>query len=149
MKVMIIFKRICAAIIDIGISFLPSYLVTNYISNIVIDISLFFFINYFIVACIIPIISKGKTIGDILVKIKLKSIDNNELNIKRILTRNTIYVVGSSMFLSVRDDYFFDVVFIISWLALYCVIFSNKNKYSENLTILDLIFKTNYTEEIK
>ncbi len=146
---MIIFKRICAAIIDIGISFLPSYLVTNYISNIVIDISLFFFINYFIVACIIPIISKGKTIGDILVKIKLKSIDNNELNIKRILTRNTIYVVGSSMFLSVRDDYFFDVVFIISWLALYCVIFSNKNKYSENLTILDLIFKTNYTEEIK
>lgn len=139
----IVYKRVFSSMIDIFVATIP-IIFLNYFDIINIGISVSFLINFTFICCVIPIISNGQTLGDILLKIRIVSLDTNGTSLLRVIVRNITYDIILTILTSEIEDHVVLISMGVIFLILYAAMFSNKNKYSEFLTTLDLIFKTKY-----
>jgi RDD family len=143
----VILKRLLASAVDILIALVPAFVVNPSFPTI--DISWLILANLLVVCCAIPIVAQGRTPGDILLRIRPMSLRTTHLSLKNLLTRNLVYVLYLSTIASERTDPVSVSCLAVLCLSTYSIVFSNKNKYSENLTGLDLIFKTRFVDARK
>jgi len=144
MKNRVIIRRVGAAIFDIIVSIIPILPLIPRLEELQLHFSVVFLIDLFIVGCIIPIITKGKTVGDSIFRIKLVTIEGKEVSRTKIFLRSVCYILFLAGISSELDDKLSVTYLGVSFIAGYIVILTNKNKYSENLTALDFLYKTKF-----
>ncbi len=143
----IYWKRIISSLIDISISILPGFVIYSNTSGkglrIIYLVAVIIFSIYTVIT---STILKSGTLGDYFMKIKIINIDGSEVSLKKLLFRNITYCLwlGWLFFLSINTRVVDNIIFLLITIMLYLIMFSNKNKFNENLSALDMIFKTKY-----
>ncbi len=143
----IIWKRIGAALYDIAIVAMPAGIVTYLIKLIQIDYSIYLFMGYLLIGCIVPLFHDGNTLGDRFFKIRLVALNGSTVTMRTMVMRNFTYIFYISAIIGLRDNEAQLLWFSFLAIGTYLSIFSKKNRYSEYLTGLDFVFKTKYIVE--
>ena len=144
---MIVIRRFVAGTIDVVIALLSSLLTYLYIrTQLTMECNFYFlaWCMYFVPTIIFPIAYRYGTIGDRLFKIINVHIDGRRITLFKLLLKNFLlwFLLGMT-FPDFYDEYTV-WLYRISIFLMYIVILSNKNKYKENMTAMDMLFKTKY-----
>ncbi len=144
----ILFKRFLSRIIDIAIPFIGSgigYALADnlqkiYKINEIISMINFMFIMYFVTIIFSIFINKGKTIGDITLKIEMVKMKDNSFSLSKILIREIYFFL-----------FFFGITISNTGIILFILhiipIFNNKHE-DYIVTALDIIFGSKYIKAI-
>ena len=137
-------KRIYASIIDLTMVLVPAFLTRSRFQDPGFGFMLVTWIDLVVVCCVLPVITRGKTIGDSVFRIRLVGLDDAGIPPAKLLLRNAIYAAYLGIALGEMDDHIFFVAAMVGFVASFLSILSRNNKFSENLSTLDFIFKTKY-----
>ena len=139
---MMLIKRLISKLIDLVVTFTPVYLVNIFGMHYSIITILYFWLVLYFFATTYFLLVGEKTIGDVFLKIKIKSLAGN-LKKFTIIKRN--FVLSFFLLLIILDlnDVLGFVLSLIIFIGVDILVFS-KNKYDKPMTALDLLFKTYY-----
>jgi hypothetical protein len=140
-------KRILSFFIDAVVVLIPSYYASY--KQPVIELKYLFSINFFFLIMVLSIISGKGTLGDRFLSLTTISVTTTPLSKLKLVLRNLTYCVY--LFLLIDElltiGIMNNILLIVTLLASYLPVFSKKNVYNQNMTALDIVFKTTIVEK--
>jgi uncharacterized RDD family membrane protein YckC len=135
-------KRVISLLIDILISVIPCLLlVLN--KKVGFNLDLFFYMTLVLIFYTsLSTVLIGRTVGDVYLKLQIVNIDGNLLSKGKLILRNLmIYCLVGTPFLEL-GNLMYTVISGACSLYIGCMMFSRSNIYREQMTAIDMVFKT-------
>ena len=138
------FKRVLSILIDLTIplAFIIGIYLTQERNTIDINYEMIYILVFTLLTLLSTAITGYGTLGDIILKIKTVNLNGQHTGRIKLFIRNLLYCLAWYAFIEMFHDVLFIFLIVIPWVLSYLVMFSTNNKFNQNMTALDILFKT-------
>lgn len=135
-------KRLFALAFDLVIAVIPAMIVIFDSPNSEIGFLNLAWVIFLTETIITTLVVGNGTLGDHFLRLKVVNVDGSQLTRWKLLLRNTSY--GLILYLPISDtsDHIMVIISVVVIVSAFLAVFSNKNKYRENMAAVDFVFKT-------
>jgi|GEM_PF-3722929 len=140
----IIIRRICSGIIEILLVGIPTYVVCYFREGVVLSFISLFWYTLLILILASAFIPYDGTVGDYWMKLRITDVDGMRPSRIKLLLRNFSWWLLIGIVIIDQNNKFDLFVGSIILVCMYIPILSNKNKYHEHMTGVDLFLKIKY-----